>query len=88
MSFNAKSINIKGFVIECSSSEKFLGIAIDNNFTFEKYINELCKKKHLKSNALMRCATFMSKEKIIYLIFKAFIIAQFSYCSLKSGSHV
>ena len=36
--FNAKSINIKSSAIEGSSSEKFLGIAIDNNFTFLKNI--------------------------------------------------
>ena len=36
--FNAKSINIKSSVIESSSSEKFLGITIDSNFTFEKHI--------------------------------------------------
>ena len=33
--FNAKSINIKSSVKESSSSEKFLGIKIDSNFTFE-----------------------------------------------------
>ena len=42
--FNAKSINIKSSVTEGSSSEKFLGITIDSNFTFENHINELCKK--------------------------------------------
>ena len=40
--FNAKSINIKSSVIDGSSSEKFLGITIDSNFTFEKHINEIC----------------------------------------------
>ena len=48
MPFNAKSINIKSSVIEGSSSETFIGIAIDSNFTFEKQINELCKKGNLK----------------------------------------
>ena len=79
--FNAKSINIKSSVIEGSSSEKFLGITIDSNFTFEKHINELCKKGNLKLHALTRCAKFMSTEKR-RLIFKAFIISQFNYCPL------
>ena len=57
------SINIKSSVIEDSSSEKFLGITIDSNFTFEKHINELCKKGNLKLHALTRCAKFMSTEK-------------------------
>ena len=79
--FNRKSINIKSSVIEGSSSEKFLGIKIDSNFTFEKHINELCKKGNLKLHALTRCAKFMSTEKR-RLIFKAFIISQFNYCPL------
>ena len=79
--FNAKSINIKSTVIEGSSSEKFLGITININFTFEKHINELCKKGNLKLHALTRCAKFMSTEKR-RLIFKAFIISQFNYCPL------
>ena len=81
MPFNAKSINIKSSVIEGRSSEKFHGIAIDSNFTFEKQINELCKKGNLKLHALTRCAKFMSTEKR-RLIFKVFIISQFSYCPL------
>ena len=79
--FKAKSINIKSSVIEDSSSEKFLGITIDSNFTFEKHINEPCKKGNLKLRALTRCAKFMNTEKR-RLIFKAFIISQFNYCLL------
>ena len=41
-------MNIKSSVIEGSSSEKLLDITIDSNFTFEKEINELCKKWNLK----------------------------------------
>ena len=61
--FNEKSINIKSSVIEGSSSEKFLGITIDSNFTFDKHINELCKKGNLKLHAPTRCAIFTSTEK-------------------------
>ena len=61
--FNAKSINIKSSVIGGSSSEKFLGIRIDSNFTFEKHINELCKKGNLKLHALTRCATHEYRKK-------------------------
>ena len=61
--------------------EKSLGITIDSNFTFEKHINELCKKGSLKLHSLTRCAKFMSAEKR-RLIFKASIISQFNYCPL------
>ena len=61
------------------SSEKFLSVTIDSNFTFEKYINELCRKDNLKLHTLARCARFMSTDKT-RLIFKGFIISQFNYC--------
>ena len=73
--------SILSSVIEGSSSETFLGITFDSNFTFEKYINELCKKGSLKLHALTRCGKFMSTEKR-RLIVKAFIILQFNYCPL------
>ena len=50
--FNLKSINLKNFSIEGSSSEKFLGVTVDSNFTFEKHINELCKKGNQTLHAL------------------------------------
>ena len=61
--FNSKSINIKRSVIEGISSEKFIGITIDSNFTFEEHINELCKKWNLELHALTKCANFMSPKK-------------------------
>ena len=54
--------------------------------TFEKHINELCKKRNLKLYALTRCAKFMSTEKR-HLILKVFIISQFSYCPLVRMFH-
>ena len=45
-SFNIKSINIKGSSIE-KLLERFLGIKIDNNFTFEKHMNEISRKDNL-----------------------------------------
>ena len=79
--FNLKSINIKNFSIEGSSSEKFLGVTVDSNFTFEKHINELCKKGNQKLHALARCAKYMSTEKR-HTLFKAFVVSQFNYCPL------
>ena len=72
---------LKRSVTESSSSEKFLGITVDSNFTLEKHINKVCKKRNLKLHDLTRCAKFMSTEKR-RLIFKAFIISQFNYYPL------
>ena len=68
-SFNLKSINIKIFSIEGSSSKNFLGV--NSNLTFDKHINELCKKGNQKLHALTQCAKLMSTEKRRTL-FKAF----------------
>ena len=78
---NLKFINIKNVSIGGSFSEKFLGVTVDSNFTFEKYINELCKKGNQKLHALARCAKYMSTEKRRTL-FKAFVVSQFDYCPL------
>ena len=51
--FNLKCINIKNSSIEGSSSEKFLGVTVDSTVTFEKHINELCKKGNQKLHALL-----------------------------------
>ena len=61
--FNLKSTNIKKNFIEGSCSEKFLGVTVDSNFTFEKHINELCKKGNQKLHTLARYAKYMSTEK-------------------------
>ena len=75
--FNLKSIDIKNSFTEGSSSEKILGVTADSNFTFEKHINELCKKGRQKLYALARCAKYMSTGKRRTL-FKAFIVSQFN----------
>ena len=60
---------------------KIFGTTIDSNFTFEKLINEFCRKGNLKLHALTRCAKFTSTGKR-RLILKAFIISKFNYCPL------
>ena len=84
--FNFLSKNIKNSSIERSSSENFLGVSVDSNFTFEKHINELCKKGNQKLNALTRCAKYTSTEKRRTL-FKAFVVSQFNYCPLVRMFH-
>ena len=85
--FNLKSINIKKFSIEGSSSEKLLGVTVDSSFTFEKHINELCEKGNQKLHALARCIKYMSTEKRRTL-FQAFVVSQFNYCPLVSMFHL
>ena len=62
-SFNLDSINIKNYSIEASSSDKFLGVTVDSNLTFEKHINELCKKGNDKIYVIAQCVRYTSTEK-------------------------
>ena len=61
-------------------------LALQLVVTFEKHVNELCKKGNLKLHAVKRRAKLMSTEKR-RLIFKAFIISQSSYCPLVWMAH-
>ena len=40
---------------EGSSNKKFVGVAVDSNFTFEKHLNELCRQGKQKLHAYTRC---------------------------------
>ena len=78
---NLKSLSIKNSSIEGSSCETFLGVTVESNFSFEKHINELCKKGNQKLLAPVRYAKYMSSDKTRTL-FKAFPVSQFIYCPL------
>ena len=58
-----------------------LGITIDSSLSFNKHINNFCKKASAKLNALARIAGFMDFPKR-RLMMKAFITSQFGYCPL------
>ena len=72
------SLNVRGSTIESSNCEKLLGIFIDSNFTFEYHINRICRKTRQKLHALSRISKYISGDKKS-LLFKSFIISQFSY---------
>ena len=57
-----------------SSHKKFLGVTIDNKFSFDEHINNICKTANKKLNALNR----VNQEKIS----SSFIISRFSYSPL------
>ena len=73
--------NIDGSVIESEGNQVLLGITIDSNLSFNKHINNLCKKASAKLNALARIAGYVDFAKR-RLIMKAFITSQFGYCTL------
>ena len=74
-------IKIENRKIYNSTSEKLLGIKIDNKLSFNEHVTELCRKASQKLHALSRIARFMNinQRKVIM---KAFIHSQFGYCPL------
>ena len=74
-------IKIKESAIESSSSQKLLGVTIDNKLSFDDHITTLCRKTSQKLHALSRVASYMSFDKKTILL-KIFITSQFNYCPL------
>ena len=78
---NRLTANIDGNVIESEDNQILLGITIDSNLSFNKHINNLCKKASTKLNALARVSGYMDLPKR-RVIMKLFITSQFGYCPL------
>ena len=60
---------------------ELLGIVIDNQLKFKKYIENICKKVSFKLHALRRIRKFLTVEKARILA-NAFINSQFNYAPL------
>ena len=56
-------------------------MTVGSNFTFEKHINELCKKGNKKLHALARCGKYISTDSR-RTFFEAFAVSQVNYCPL------
>ena len=78
---NKVTANIDGNVIESEEHQVLLGVTIDSNLTFDKHVNDLCKKASAKFYAFARIAGYMDLTKC-RMIMNAFIKSQFSYCPL------
>ena len=74
-------VNLGKDIIWESKTLKLLGITIDKELKFDKYINQVCSKTNKKLNVLSRMRSFLSVEKR-KIIFKSFIELQFKYCPL------
>ena len=78
---NKLTANIDGNVIESEDNQVLLGITIESNLSFNKHINNLCKKASAKLNALARISGYMNLLKR-GIIMKSFRTSQFGYCLL------
>ena len=79
--------NIDNKLIESENEQVLLGVTIDPNLSFEKHINNLCKKASQKLNALARISGYINLQKR-RVIMKSFIISQFGYCPLSWMFHI
>ena len=75
------SVKVDKYTIANTTSQKLLGITIDNKLTFDEHISRLCNKASQKLHALARIATYMNLSER-RIIMKAFISSQFGYCPL------
>ena len=75
------SINVDGFKIDKSDTEKLLGVKFDKKFTFDDHISDICKKAVRKISALARVTPYMGIAKKRILM-NAFFTSQFSFCPL------
>ena len=75
------SVNVDGFKIDKSDTEKLLGVKFDKKLTFDDHISDICKKAGRKISALARVTPYMGIAKKNILM-NAFFTSQFSYCPL------
>ena len=71
-------VEIRMDSINCSRSQKLLGIVFDNKLKFDKYIENICQKVNRKLNELARVANYMELPKRCILM-NAFFKAQLNY---------
>ena len=74
-------MNVDGFKIDKSNTEKLLGVKFDKKLPFDDHISDICKKAGRKISALTRVTPYMGIAKKRILM-NAFFTSQFSYCSL------
>ena len=85
-SSNAVSLRVSQYDIKNSECEKLLGVKFDTKLTFEKHINDICRKASRKIYALARITPYMDISKR-RMVMNAFFNSQFNYCLLIWMSH-
>ena len=81
-----RSINVDGFKIDKSDTEKLFGVKFDQKLTFDDHTSVIRKKAGRKIYALARVTPYMGTAKKRILM-NAFFTSQFSYCPLVRMCH-
>ena len=74
-------MNVDGFKIDKSNTEKLLGVKFDKKLTFDDHISDICKKADRKIFVLARVTRYMGIATKRILM-NDFFTLQFSYCPL------
>ena len=75
------AIKVDNFMVKNTSSQKLLGIEIDNKMTFDVHVSNICTKASQKLHALSRVSHLMKFEHRKFIM-NCFIMSQFGYCPL------
>ena len=75
------SMNVDGFKIDKSDTEKLLGVKFAKKLIFYDHISDLCKKAGRKISALTRVTSYLGTGKK-HILMNIFFTSQFSNCPL------
>ena len=80
------NVTVVNQIINSSTCKKLLGVKLDNKFTFNAHIDEICKRAALKLNALSRIASYMdfNKKTVISECTLYVSVQLLSFCLVKS----
>lgn len=74
-------IHINSKVIEQVNTFKYLGIALDNKFTFEPHITDIHKRSQQRLHALRKLSVLHVAPHLLLLLYKSIIQSILLYCS-------
>ena len=77
---NSDTINLNGTKQASSSYEKFLGILIDHDLSFDKHIKSLCRKAAQKLNDLARISNILHTIKNVFFLIQSLNLSLVIVC--------
>ena len=91
MSFTNKPISdnfniiLNGTIIDCKSSEKYLGLILDNSLSFKPHIEYVCSKVSKALGIIYRSRDFLPKSVLVSLYY-SLVYPYLNYCILAWGN--
>ena len=74
-------IDIDGNLIKSEEDVKLLGIKTDAKLSFDRHVDNICRKASVQLNILRR-TRYIFRLKEITMVYKSFILNHFNYCSI------